>query len=149
MALAGLVLMAAMVAADRRAVVAAVAVYVVWGVWAIGVNVLRPTYSVRDASAGLQTLTKPGDVIAGAYAHLLAIETDALPLWYTPRRDYNRLLNADLSRFDVRWVLIGEGRTTTRIDDYPFTLTRVREIPLLPAPQGGHKAVVTLYRRAD
>jgi hypothetical protein len=148
-ALAGLVLMAAMVAADRRAVFAALAVYVVWGAWAIGANVLRPTYSVRDASATLQTLTKPGDVVAGAYAHLLAIETDALPLWYTPRRDFNRLLNADPARFDVRWVLIGEGRTTTQVEDYPFALTRVREIPLMPAPQGGYKTVVTLYRRAD
>ena len=148
-ALAGLVLMAAMVAADRRAVFAALAVYVVWGAWAIGLNVLRPTYSVREASSALHVLTKPGDVIAGAYAHLLAIETDALPLWYTPRRDYNRLLNADLARFDVRWVLIGEGRTTTQVDDYPFALTRVREIPLMPAPRGGYKTVVTLYRRSE
>jgi hypothetical protein len=148
-ALAGLGVMAAVVAGGQRVAVAAFVLYVAWGVWAIGVNLVRPTYSVRDASAALATLVKPGDVVAGPYAHLLAVETPALPLWYTPRHAYNRLLNADLTRFDVRWVLVGEGRTTTRTDDYPFRLTRVRELPLFPAPRGGSKSTVTLYRRSD
>ena len=148
-ACAGLLVGAAIAAGGRRAAVAAFVLYVAWGAWAIGVNLWRPTFSVRDASAALDTVTKPGEVVAGPYAHLLAIETDALPLWYTPHRAYNQLLNADLARFDVRWVLIGEGRTTARVEDYPFGLTRVRELPLFPTPRGGYKAAVTLYRRVD
>lgn len=148
-ALAGLGVMVAVIAGGQRMAVAVLVLYVAWGAWAIGVNLVRPTYSIRDASAALATLVKPGDVVAGPYAHLLAVETSALPLWYTPRHAYNRLLNADLTRFDVRWVVVGEGRTATRREDYPFALTRVRELPLLPAPRGGFKSTVTLYRRND
>ena len=119
-----------------------------WGGVAIGINLARPTYTLRDASAAIGARTERGDVIVGTFAHALAFANATHPVWYTPKRRYNQLLNQDLGRFPVRWVLTGEASQSPTAEHYPFPLTPVAGFDLLPAPRGGPKVHVDLYRRA-
>jgi 4-amino-4-deoxy-L-arabinose transferase-like glycosyltransferase len=147
-ALVGIVAIGAMLGVERRAGAWVVlAAYLVWGTLAIGLTLARPTYTLRDASIALGALTRPGDVVAGAFAHPLALENRTHPLWYTPARPFNQLLNADLERFPVRWVLTMDGSGWPRASQYPFPLARARTFDLLPAPRGGVKVRLELYRR--
>jgi hypothetical protein len=147
--LAGLAALAAVVAErERRAARVVLAAYLAWGAIAIGAPLVRPTYTLRDASAAIGALAAPGDAIVGAFAHELALANRTHPIWHTPRRAYNRLLNPDLARFPVRWVLTAPESQMLRADEYPFPTTPVRELPLLPAPRGGFKVHATLHQRA-
>jgi hypothetical protein len=147
--LAGLAALAAVVAErERRAARVVLAAYLAWGAIAVGAPLVRPTYTLRDASAAIGALAAPGDAIVGAFAHELALANRTHPIWHTPRRAYNRLLNPDLARFPVRWVLTAPESQMLRADEYPFPTTPVRELPLLPAPRGGFKVHATLHQRA-
>jgi 4-amino-4-deoxy-L-arabinose transferase-like glycosyltransferase len=135
----------------RRAVLAA---YGAYGVVAIGINLVAPTFSVRDASRAIGTTAPDGGVIVGALAHTLSLENRTQPVWYTPRRARNNLLNADLGRFDVRFVLTSTPPIRfffADVDDYPYALFPVGRFAIAPAPRlaGGApppKTTLTLYR---
>jgi hypothetical protein len=135
-----------------RAVAAA---YAVHAILALGVSLAAPTYTLRDASRAIAGAAPPGAFIAGALAHTLSLENRTRPLWYTPHRPLNRLLNADLGRFDVRLVLTVTPPTRFFPDagDYAFALTPVGRLAIYPAPHlvgtPPAKAMLTLYRRAD
>jgi len=135
----------------RRGVLAAYAAY---GIVAIGVNLVAPTFTVRDASRAIGTTAPDGGVIVGALAHTLSLENRTLPIWYTPRRAHNNLLNADLDRFDVRLVLVSTPPIRfffPDVEDYPFALVPVGRFAIAPGPRldGGPpppKTTLTLYR---
>jgi hypothetical protein len=132
------------------------AAYVVYAVVALGINLVAPTFTLRDASRILGTVAPPGAVVVGAMAHPLSFENRTHPVWFTPRRPRNDVLNADMTRFDVRLVLTVTPPMLFFFPDpgdFPFPLVSAGRFGLYPAPHivgaPPPKIPLTLYRRAD
>jgi 4-amino-4-deoxy-L-arabinose transferase-like glycosyltransferase len=129
------------------------AAYGLYAVLAIGAGLGAPTFTLRDASRAIAAAAPPDAVVVGALAHTLSLENRTRPVWYTPKRALNNLLNADLARFDVRLVLtlIPPSRFYLEAEEYPFPLTPVGRFGVYPAPHLGGpprtKIVLTLHRR--
>jgi hypothetical protein len=119
----------------------------------IGAGLVAPTYTLRDASRAIAAAAPADAVVVGALAHTLSLENRTRPVWYTPKRALNNLLNADLARFDVRLVLTltPPSRFYLEADEYPFALTPVGRFGVYPTPHLGRapatKIVLTLHRR--
>lgn len=142
-------------APTTRAARGVVIVYGLYAMIALGATLGAPTFTLRDASRAIAAAAPPETVIVGALAHTLALDNRTKPVWYTPRRALNRLLNPDLARFDVRLVLTVSPPSAFFPDaeDYPLRLTPVGRLAVYPAPHlvgtPPAKAVLTLYRRTD
>jgi hypothetical protein len=152
---AGVVALAVAATRPIRAVAPAlVALPLAWGVLALGSTLVQPTFTLRDASRRVDMLVPAGTAVTGAFAHELSLEKRTLPIWYTPRRAFNQLLNADLRRFAVGYVFLREPPSSFTVlpDDLDAALEPVARFALSPAPHGlrpsrdAVKAVIVLYR---
>ncbi len=81
---------------DSRTVFAQVIILLIaWNLVMDGAYLLRPTFTLFNASRYIGSITKQGDIFAGGYSHLLSLENGILPLWWSPDSRYQSDLNRE------------------------------------------------------
>ena len=78
-----------------------------------GIWLIRPTFSMYEASRYIGSVSNKGDVIIGSYAMISAIENKTFPLWWIPNIKYDENLskiNRDSNlMYKAKFLIITDG----------------------------------------
>jgi hypothetical protein len=103
-----------------------IAMLIMINISANGLWLIKPTFSMCDASRRIGEVSNKGDVIVGAFAMISAIENKTFPLWWIPNIKYDE----NLSKINRDSKLMYKARFLIITDD----LYKVGEDPKKSGP---------------